>query len=381
MEKLGKDYISITDMSEGILAVAPGEVIPRYYTGEKETIFETLCQVAKFCPRLGRLAGAIAREEAASVLAQSKDTLEEASALRVSQEINLLPHLSEIKLGPKPLSKMDLFQLEHDLAGSLQWVVGHGENALPESYLRFLETFHFFGKLRHRFVNIGDNTQLLTAYGDLIRKVSEQHILPAIQRALEDNVPFGNYEIYESRSAFRELAGLSPKKYASNFPLLGTVREFTRDREFHDKNTGQPVEVAFDPNSTDPVVCMDKGDLFRMLRNLLRDAVTHGEGPVIKPTIKIEALQDYVNLFIYSQGALEEEVLQLIGQYPYTTQDKGSTPHGYGKVGARRLLDALWNSLGASSTRVKQLMVDQWMNTMYQGTPHVRWKAPLPYTS
>lgn len=383
MERLRNNYTSINVVAREILAVAPSKVIPRFYVGEEETIFETLSQVAQLCPRLRRLTGAIAREEAASVLTQSEDTPEAASTLRVSQEINLLPPLSEMKLMPKPLNEEGIFQLEHDLAGPLQWVVGYGKEVLPESYLRFIEALKLFGKLRYRFssISIEDNTRLLIPYSELLRKTSEQHILTAIQRALEDNIPFGNYEIYEARSVFRELAGLSPRKYASNFPLLGTVREFTRDRKFYDKNTLLPVEVAFDPNSTDPVVYMDKGDIFRMLRNLLRDAVTHGEGPVIKPIIKIADSQDCAYLLIYSQGALEEKVLQLIGQHPYTTQDRISTPHGYGKVGARRLLEALWHSLGASRKKVEQLMANLWMNTTYQGTPHVRWNAPLPYAS
>lgn len=210
-----------------------------------------------------------------------------------------------------------------------------------------------------------------------MRQYISSTILPALTDAIAYDIPMGNYEVHEMRSALRELLGLSPTLWATIIPLRTTLEQFIQDRQFYDKNSHKPVIVSFDDDSPDPQVFIDVGDLYRMMRNLLRDAVTHGEGPHVTPVVRIKQEPNCVLLEVLSPGVLEQHVLSVISKQPYTTQ-RGEAPHGYGKIGARRLLESLWQSLGVSTVDIQNLLKNHWSNTMLEGNPHVCWNAPLP---
>ena len=141
------------------------------------------------------------------------------------------------------------------------------------------------------------------------------------------------------------------------------------------ENTGFPVRVSIDDQFDNPLVYFDRGSLYRMLRNLLRDAVTHGEGNVITPTIQIEKSGNIGYLRIYSPGSLPSKVLKIIGKKPYSSS--GEAHHGFGKVNAKNLLTDFLKSLGMNDRHIEELMQKQWQNVQYSGKPHVRWQAPF----
>lgn len=368
----------IPDLSGHIINSIPAESVLRFYgDGDEETIFETLSHLPKEHPELKDLSEAIFRHEALSTVSLTPATNQERVSDDLIPQLEALPDLSKFEFPKGSFEKKELKQLEHDLAGPLFFVFGH-EEQLSESHLVFLNSLEGFAKLRYRYANVQGDLQLPEAYSELIRKYCEFVLIPDATSAIEDKLPIGNYEFYQARSVYRELAGLDPRLFAEEFPLRTAVEDFIGKRNLRDKNSGKPVEISIDSSSEDPFVCIDKGDLYRMLSNLLRDAVTHGDGSVIKPVILIEELNDHVSLSIYSPGILEERALKVIGRIPYTTKDQGSRPHGYGKVGARKLLEDLWRSFGASKKRVDELLKNHWSNTTYNKEPHVRWKAPIP---
>lgn len=90
-------------------------------------------------------------------------------------------------------------------------------------------------------------------------------------------------------------------------------------------------------------------------------------------------MPECVHLTILSPGQLDERVLPIIGIEPYTTQDRGEIPHGYGKVSARKLLVELWMAKGKTAEEVQQLLVSHWSNIVHNARPYVQWTAPLPY--
>lgn len=381
MERQKGHLSSLQNISQYILSTVPRDAIP-YFFDDKRSIFETLDAISSFTPGLNRLVEWIYRKEVELLTVSAQDYLGEDQKQALYHQVSNLPHLSR-PIFSSILNKDQIFQLEHDLASPLGWV--SGQHNLPTTYHNFFDRYKSFGELRYRLASVHNDKTLQIAYSSLTRDYAKEVILPSVQKALNDYVPFGTYELLETRSAFRELVSVSPRKFATHFTLLTAVTSFVKERvqgeKLRDKNTGKFIDVSFDPESTNPTVFMDEGDLYRMLRNLLRDAVTHGEENFIRPIVKVEAANECVYLSVYSAGHLEKRVLQMIGKKPYTTQDRGNVPHGYGKVGARKLLETLWRSIGVPPWEINRLLHDHWTNTTYEGRPHVRWKAPIPYAS
>jgi len=344
---------------------------------DRERILETLNGLSNEHPELRDLSESIFRHEALSILSLAPATSPERVSGDLRSQLEALPDLSKFEFPKGSLEADELFQLEHDLAGPLQFIFGQEKN-FSESHFLFYKSLDHFSKLRWRYAGIQDDLQLSDAYSELVRKYCQFVLIPNATSAIEDKLSIGNYEFYQARSVYRELAGLDPKSFAEEFPLRTTVEKFIGERKFHDKRLERLVEVVVDTSSEDPFVYIDKGDLYRMINNLLIDAVAYGEGTVIKPAILIEELNDHVSLSIFSPGALEKKVLEVIGKIPYTTSDEDSKSHGYGKVGARKLLETLWASLGKTKERIDELFENHWSNTTYQKKPHVRWNAPIP---
>lgn len=214
------------------------------------------------------------------------------------------------------------------------------------------------------------------------KKIVLPDINTLIGSKVSENIPQFKHGLFEARSAYSELVKDNPQKYAEKFKLGDVIEEFIETEQFNDKNMQKPVIVTLEKNIHNPDVYFDRGALYRMLRNLLRDAVTHSESKVLKPVIGIyeNTVDGCANVQIFSEGQLDGETLENISRIPYTTQhDKevGRPAHGYGKVGARRLLENFWNSLG-KKIDVDKLMVDHWKNTKYNNVPSVRWNAPIP---
>lgn len=379
MERPKPSRMPLSAVTEFIQSSIPKDIIPSFYAGEEASIFQSLEKVSQVCPNLTGLVEGIYKKEVEEIITSYPDQIEIITRRNLNEMIRTLSPLKTITFHPQRLGKDEIFQLNHDMSSPLMRFFGKGIENMPKSYMTFYHLFHLFSELRYRYANEERNKVLTLNYSDLLRKFCEHGLVPCLNEAVKDPVPFGNYELYEARSAFREVAQISPKRYAETFPLLTEVNNFVRDREFHDKNMQKPVRVIFDSESTNPHVFMDKGDLFRMMRNLLRDAVVHSGASVLQPIIKIEETPECTYLSVFSEGVLEQRVLQTIGRKPYTTQDRGEVPHGYGKVGARKLLEALWKSIGATPWKLNRLMNNHWSNVDYNGTPHIRWKAPIPY--
>lgn len=369
------NYSSLKELDDLFGKNLPKGLIPRFYSDD-ESIYITLSRIAQNCPPGADLVLFVANLEAAQVTSK----LPETEKMRAKKLTSSFPDSSDSVFSSPPLEKKELSQLDHDLSNKLNLICVYEKE--PGSYIKFLKFYNLFARLRYRHANLKDEDGFLRpAYGNLIRNLSKELILPAIDSALQDKVPFKNYEMFEARSCFRELALVDPKKYAEAFLLRSLIVDFVENRRFFDKNTGQAVEISFKDGSSDPTVFMDRGDLYRILSNLLRDAVVHTRESAVRPIIGIEEQRDCVYLLIYSQGSLAEKVLKIIGRQPYTTQDKRDVPHGYGKVGARKLLEDLWCSLGLNSDKIEELMEDHWANVSLGGLPCVRWRAPIPYSA
>lgn len=370
-----------SDVTRTVLSVVPHELIPFYFTDRSDFIFNTLDTVARTNPELGHLAAGIMKDEVNLIFEQNQGKFNDNALGRLQSAIYPLPDIHKELKSEKPVNRKELFLLEHDIAAPLYTLNNRlNRKNTPDAYRKFYDIFRQYGKLSYRYDWIVSEgiTALVPGYSKLLREVSRIALIPKLQQAIQKGLPFGTFELFEVRSAFRDLAQIPSTEFAEYFSLRSTIEEFVKNRKFYDKNTVKPVSIVFDPDSTDPMVYMDKGDLYRMVRNLLRDAVTHGEAPVIQPVIKIGFSADYALLQIYSPGTLDEKVLAVIGREPYTTQDRGEKPHGYGKVGARQLLESLWRSLGTSEEKLDQLMKDHWANVQYKGFPYVRWQAPIP---
>lgn len=288
------------------------------------------------------------------------------------------------------ISKKILFQFGHDTAGNALWyfreyapIGSVHEKAIRQVPLIFDNICYCYEHHHDNYLLLTDNTKanqerLVKGYLALMRGIAKDLVIPQINDALKIPIDMGNFELYELRSAYRELFDMPPLSFAEKFLLKDEVDEFIKKRRFSDKNLKLPVEVEITENSNNSMVFMDKGDLFRQLRNLLRDAVTHATGDVIKPIIQIDTNSHFVYLCIYSPGVLDEKTLKIIGREPYTTQDRGDKPHGYGKVGARKLITKLWQALGASEQYIENLLENHWANTTFRDQPYVVWSAPLP---
>jgi hypothetical protein len=288
-------------------------------------------------------------------------------------------------ISSEPLLTDDDFKLiRHDdsnrFVGELDKIYTYHRDTYPQFSKIYTHNAHL-SWLEYNFAAAEDkqcSASVLHGYSTLIQEYIARYLLPSINDAIDAHAPVNEFVLLETRSAYREMAHLSPTTFAESFPIRTALEQFVRSQEFVDKNTHKAVEVTFSGDDCDPIVYMDPGDLYRMTRNLLRDAVTHGEGQCITPVIHIETDGRIVEYSIYSPGQLDAQTLSIIGRKPYTTQDRGYTPHGYGKVGARRLLVSLWDTLGASAREIEQIMKDHWTNTTVNGEPFVRWKAPLP---
>lgn len=370
---------SIDSAATIILRLVPREILPIYGASRKHTIIASLQEVTKVAPDLHGLTSAVLKEEGDILMQQHGDALHGLTRLFLRRELSFLPSLPTDLFTEPLFDKQSLFIVGHDVGKSFSNFV---EKAHVHELTRIQRHFFLYDKLRYRYEEsiYEHHTRLPYAYARLMRRYIDSTILPAIEDATVYDIPIGNYEVHEMRSALRELLGLSPTLWATSVPLRTTLEQFIQDSQFYDKNSYKPVIVSFDEDSPDPQVYIDVGDLYRMMRNLLRDAVTHGEGPHVTPIIRIKQETDCVYLEVLSPGALEDHVLRVISKQPYTTQ-RGEAPHGYGKVGARRLLESLWQSLGVSTMDIQNLLKNHWSNIMLRGVPYVQWSAPLPFGS
>ncbi len=354
-----------------------------FYDFHTTTLFQSLVAISQEAPELESLAAAVMKEELQLIEKIHAKDISKSNFITLSRITESLPSLPS-SIGSEPLIDPNALALfGHDTG--IQYIVVldntflHYRNRLP--LLSSLnQRICYFNSLHHQYQRPqSENPTLLThAYAKLMKVYVEKSVLPEITNTLHKNIPIGIFQLYEMRSAYRELVGLDPKLYATTLPLRTTLEEFIETQKFEDKNTRKPVKVQFTEDCSNPLVFIDPGDLFRMTRNLLRDAVTHGEGVIITPLIHIAERDGYVEYSIYSPGHLDKATLAIIGRQPYTTRNRGERLHGYGKVGARKLLTALWKSLGTSPGTIESLLKHHWSNTTLAGSPFVRWSAPLP---
>jgi hypothetical protein len=350
----------------------------KFSLGISERYRHGLSVIGQLCPEVRDLSGGIYRREIERIIGKNEGAIDGAVQNEITVLLSQLPSLPE-STGEEVLDKEELFLLEHDMAGPLSWFFGqwYSEGETPKSINEFYSSYKVWLEIRYGSAGAKDG-KLQAAYSRLIRQYSRLRMVPVINEALKEKLTFGNFELYEARSAYRELAQINPAEFAEELPLREAVAEFVTRRKFRDKNTTKPVKISFDEDSENPVVFMDKGDLYRMTRNLLRDAVVHSPAPVIKPVIRIKTGGNCAYMEIYSEGELTKRVLRAISRKPYTTQDRGERPHGYGKVGARRLLESLWQSLGKKPAQIRELMQNHWSNVTYRDRSYVRWQAPIP---
>jgi len=368
----------VQKVCDSLLRVVPQEYFPAWPIYPKQSIAQTLKEANSSAPSLSELIGAIVKEETKELLV----TLGELSLKErfgIESSILSLPSMPAAVNHEKPLKPFDLFLFKHDIGQQFDilWL------SKTPAIEKFMKSHQIHGRLNYRYEEVigEEKKSLIAPYSLLLRSFAEQSVLPSIQNALKDKNPKTHYLLHELRSGYRELAGLPSTAYTEKFRLGQTVEQFINDNKFRDKNTKKPVEVSLDSSSTNPEVYMDLGDLYRMLRNLLRDAVTHGTNPIILPVVKIDSKSECAYLSVYSPGTLEDRVLRVIGRESYTSQDQGDKPHGYGKVGARKLLEALWKSLGTTDDEINRLFAEHWSNKKYKGLPNVCWQAPIPKVS
>lgn len=366
-----------------ISALVPTEWLPRDPSFPKPTILATLHDAVSDVPVLESLAAAVVRKETQILLESHSKDISAFTYTTLTRIIENLPVLPESIQNEPLFDHHELFILEHDTAAPLNNVQDRIYLKHPD-FIPVCETLiaarKTYGQLRYRYEETTYHaiSDLSHAYNKLMKEYILLSVLPVLQDTLRAGLPIGTSELYELRSAYRELVKLDPLTWAVSLPLRTTLEEFIQNQKFRDKNTQKPVTVQFAEDCPDPRVFIDPGDLFRMTRNLLRDAVTHGDGPTITPIIHIREQDSVVEYSIYSPGQLDPQTLAIIGKEPYTTQDRGAKLHGYGKVGARKLLTSLWESVGASPVTIDTLFNNHWSNTTLDGSPFVRWTAPLP---
>lgn len=382
-EKLSTPTSRLEQAIDTIRTIVSPDWLPYFYTNKHATILHTLQEVVRDVPGLEPLATAVIQNELLEIQRQHNRDMPLRARITLPRVIKALPPLSKSILNEPLFDHQELFLLEHDTTTSFSNVIlkvyTRHRNILP-IFDTVDQRTNNYSRLRYRYDETIKNhlTPLTHAYAKLMKEYVVHAVLPTMQKTLQMKLPIGTFELYELRSAYRELVGVDPTTWAVSLPLRTTLKQFVQSQTFHDKNTQKPVEVQFAEDCANPLVFIDPGDLFRMTRNLLRDAVTHGEGPTITPIIHIKVNDGVVEYSIYSPGYLDSRTLAVIGRQPYTTRDRGDTPHGYGKVGARKLLTALWKSLGASPTSIESLLKHHWSNTTLGGYPFVRWTAPLP---
>lgn len=378
---------ALKDLVGKLNQVVPLEL--KYFDYNRSTIFDVLYEIAQNTP-LRELALGLFREETShytSVYGVRIDA-------RLVRFINTLPNLRtlpSLNVESQPVSEYALFQLLHDTAGNAleqyrtkapKGIHSHAIYFGPSLFgkIRYFRSYHI--ELLNETADAGQRERsqmLIKGYWLLLQKIAAEIIIPNATLGIQEPIPLGNFELYELRSAYRELLGWSPLQFAEAFLLRTAIEEFITKRKFHDKNLHVPVVIQMDKRSNDPQVFMDKGDLYRMLRNLLRDAVVHTQASEIRPVIQVSGEGSYAQLRIFSQGHLDSGVLTIIGRQAYTTQDRQEKVHGYGKVGARKLIQELWSANGLSSAQIETFLHDHWTNGMYNRVPHVVWTAPLPY--
>jgi hypothetical protein len=297
----------------------------------------------------------------------------------IAQQLPNLDSLPKTAFDQNPISNHDLFLLMHDTGNTLAnflWDL-YIKKFQPKDFRKKDQTFEQLAKLLgNQLSNPDHDPNVVQAYSRLLKTAASDLVIPEINKLLGSILPIKDFILREYRSALREFVGLSPLTFAEPFPLKTVVSEFIQNQKFEDKNTHLPVEVKLTSDSPDPIIYMDRGDLYRMLRNLLRDAVTHGTGSVIEPIIRISDSDACALLQIYSPGSLDPQTLSIISHKPYTTQDRGEVLHGYGKMGARQLLENLLRWMGLPA---EKLLKNHWRNTMFNNIPHVVWTAPLPH--
>ena len=369
---------------ETISRTASPDWLPWYPSSARPTILDTLGDTMQDVPMLEPLALAALRNECLIIMQRYATDMSPTQFANLSGVVDSLPSLSS-DIPEVPLfDDQELFLLGHDTSGLFYALKDRAYRDYRESIRLFEQLsrrLRMFDQLRYRYSETRLDlfpTELSHAYARLMREYATYSVLPAIQEMLQLNLPTESYVLYELRSGYRELLKLDPTTFATFLPIRTTIEQFVQKQKFQDKNTRKPVQVQFTDDCADPLVYIDPGDLYRMTRNLLRDAVTHGDGPIIIPIIDIKENGSFVWYSIYSPGHLSEAILAIIGKQPYTTQDRGETLHGYGKVGARKLLKALWETLGASPVAIESLFVHHWTNIFIGDNPFVRWSAPLP---
>lgn len=139
-------------------------------------------------------------------------------------------------------------------------------------------------------------------------------------------------EYFEVRSTIHTFAGLDP--VIEDVSLPDEVTWFLKDRTFQNKNESQlPVVPIIDIKGDIPDVLLDRGILFRILRNLLNDVAAHGAsvGDHIPARITIKKKGAMVILSVTNPGYLPKEILMIIGKEHYTRQDDDRI-HGTGKI-------------------------------------------------
>jgi hypothetical protein len=330
--------------------------IPHYpFYNHEELITVSLVRIAAEHPVLSDFALGIVRKELEAVGA----------------EVDRLPVLQDHTMPPS-FVKEEIRQFEHDMVIPLQVTMSNHEN--DPSYKPVFNSYNFFSKLQYA-LNDHQGEQFQAWYSQMIRLFSAEVMTPTVNHAIMKNIPDKSYMLHEIRSAYREIAGISPLVFAEQFQLGSEVGEYIADNSIFDKNTGKSVRAVID-KCDDVRVTMDRGDLYRMLRNLLRDAVTHGTGDVITPHVTVTAQSDHAALCVLSPGRISADVLAVIGTKPYSITREPR--HGYGKVGAAGLLKAMLRATGFSDERIDELFRHHWSNVTYQDAPYVRWYAPVP---
>jgi len=88
-----------------------------------------------------------------------------------------------------------------------------------------------------------------------------------LTRILKDHCLWVTMKLREYRSALRNLPDCRHSRSPRNFPWRPQLLILSATGNLPIKHTQKPVKVEIDSDSVDPIVFMDKGDLFRMTRN------------------------------------------------------------------------------------------------------------------
>lgn len=191
-------------------------------------------------------------------------------------------------------------------------------------------------------------------------------------------------EALEARSIIHDLTGLPP--VIEKVDLVSLVKSFiSPERMFRDKNTQALVvpEIYIEDEEKSIHVLLDRGILFRTLRNLLNDVAAHGERQksIIPAKISIRREGRNVTLSVANPGKLPTDQLQLIGRQVYSTS--GGKEHGYGKVSISQMFGKLFQVIGINPKDIIPVLDNQWKNIKrtsfksgYVGEA-VRWQMEL----